>query len=76
MAAAKDVLLVFDGLKGVADIYLNNVYLGFTADQFLRYEYPVSAALLPSGDQHLTVVFPPFNDTRNANARFMACSGG
>jgi beta-mannosidase len=73
--AAPSVQLVFDGIKMAADISLNGVYLGFANDQFLRYTFDATAALKPAGNV-LTVTFTTSSDPRNAQARYMACSGG
>jgi hypothetical protein len=59
----------------VSEAYLNGVFLGFTADQFLRYSFDVSSALKATGNV-LTVVFTQFNDPRNSEERWMSCSGG
>ena len=68
--------LVFDSVKMGAHITLNGVYLGAAADQFLRFRFDVSALLLPPPrTNQLDVTFPPSNDTINAEARWMACSG-
>ena len=73
--AAAAVSLVFDSVKMVADISLNGHVLGFTADQFLRYTFPVKAFLKPAGNV-LTVTFTTSGDARNNDGRYMACSGG
>jgi hypothetical protein len=67
--------LVFEGNKMVSEAYLNGVYLGFTADQFLRYTFDVTSALKATGNT-LAVVFTQFSDARNTEERWMACSGG
>lgn len=75
VAAGKDIWIVFDGIKMAADISLNGVYLGFVNDQFLRYNWPVTSSIKPTGNQ-LTVTFTDSTDPRNAEARFMGCTGG
>ena len=79
-AEAEEMLLVFDGIKMGANIYVNGVQLGTATDQFLRYSFPLvaSGALLDNGagasTKHtLTVSFDP---AINTDGRFMACSGG
>ena len=67
--------LVFQGLKHVADVALNGQYLGYAADQFLRYTWDVSGVVRP-GVNTLTVTFPTFSDPRNCEQRWMSCSGG
>ncbi len=77
LAAAAEVLLVLDGVKMASGVWLNSHYLGTTANQFVRWNYTVAALLLPPGQQNtLSIVFPPATDAANAQARFMACSGG
>ena len=75
LSAQQEVDLVFDSIKLVAEVYLNGNYIGYTADQFLRYSFPVMKLLKPSGNT-LKVLFTPANDPRGAAGRFMACSGG
>lgn len=58
-----------------AEVWLNGVYLGYTADQFLRYSYPAVQYLKPTGNT-LVVSFPTSGDQRNIEGRWMACSGG
>jgi beta-galactosidase/beta-glucuronidase len=76
VAAAAQILLVFDGVKMVSDIALNGVSLGYTADQFLRYSFDVTAAAKRAGSNTLTVSFPTGADPRNVEQRWMSCSGG
>ena len=65
-----------DGVKMGSWVYLNGIFLGETADQFLRYKFPVTSHLSASGQPNkLELVFPPSNHTLNAEARWMACSG-
>lgn len=75
VAAAAQVLLVLDGVKMVSDVALNGVALGYTADQFLRYEFDATAAVHRAGPNTLTVSFPTGADARNAEQRWMSCSG-
>lgn len=65
-------LLVFDGVKMGAEIKLNGVTLGVTADQFLRYVFPVSGVLKPTGNT-LEVAFSRGIDV---HGRYMGCTGG
>ncbi len=82
LAVAAAVLLVFDGVKMAADVYVNGVLVSGAglADQHLRYDFDVTSQLqrLPSGARNnVTVHIPlPSNDTRNDEGRFAACSGG
>jgi len=75
---AAHTLLVFDGVKMAADVYLNGALVGSTDNQFRRYYWPVTSALRrdAGAKQELAVVFPRFADARNAGARWAACSGG
>ena len=58
MHGAAETLLVFDGVRMGASVALNGHPLGNITDQFLRYEYQVSAQLLPPGKENtLTVTF-------------------
>jgi hypothetical protein len=74
--ATPTVLLVLDGVKMAADIALNGVALGYTANQFLRYSYDVTALLAAGGSggqpgNTLTIAFR-VNDSRNdPEDRFM-----
>lgn len=72
LAAGGEILLVLDGVKMAAEVFLNGVSLGVTANQFLRMTVPVSA-LLKDGDgaNTLAVVFVPSQNPVNNNARFM-----
>lgn len=72
-----NLLLVIDGIKMVADITINNHYLGYTNDQFLRYTYEISNYLYtsPTVLNTLTVTFYPSKDPRNNENRFMAATG-
>ena len=66
--------LVFDSIKMGAFVWLNGVFLGAAADQFLRYNFDVTAILKATGNE-LSVTFPPSNNTINDEARWIACSG-
>ena len=74
MLAAPARWLVFDSIKMGAFVWLNGVYLGAAADQFLRYNFDVTA-ILKATDNELSVTFPPSNNTINDEARWIACSG-
>lgn len=77
LSSAKEAWLVFEGIKMAADIFLNGRSLGFTADQFLRYTFPVgSNGVLRAKGNVLTVSFTTSVDIRNSEARWSACSGG
>jgi beta-galactosidase/beta-glucuronidase len=72
---AAQYLLVFEGIKMVADVSLNGNVLGYTQDQFLRYVFDATAALNNggAGAQKLIVSFPTGADQRNAEQRWMSC---
>lgn len=69
----EDVVLVFDGIKMGANIYINNDWLGQTTDQFLRYSFPLDAQNLKRKQNSLRV---RFDSSILTQGRFMACSGG
>lgn len=71
-----EVLLVLEGVKMAAEIFLNGVSLGVSQNQFLRFTTPVAKLLAPTQLNVLAVVFMQYADKANADARFMACSGG
>jgi len=77
---APSALLVLDGVKMAADVFLNGAPLSGAGvvDQHLRYEFEVGALLARGGaSNNLTISFPdPRGDARNDEGRFMACSGG
>eukprot|EP00117_Sycon_ciliatum_P046191 scpid34575/ scgid33108/ Beta-mannosidase; Lysosomal beta A mannosidase; Mannanase len=74
-----DILLVFDGIKMGAHIYLNGYPLGTAVDQFLRYKFSLGQAVYNKqlqvfqGNNSLVVSFDSTIDTAG---RFMACTGG
>jgi beta-galactosidase/beta-glucuronidase len=71
---AAEQILVFDGIKMGARISVNGKLIGTAADQFLRYEFPLSSSgLLRAGANTLTVAFDPSIDV---GGRFMSCTGG
>lgn len=73
------VLLVLDGVKMGAHVFLNGKILSDVPNQFLRYSFDVTTLLLSSANNTLSIVFPQIvnNSTGiNTEGRFMACSGG
>ena len=64
--------LVFEGIKMGASISFNGHLLGTAVDQFLRYEFDVTA-YVKNGEQKILVEFDP---SIPVDGRFMACSGG
>lgn len=68
--------LVFESLKLVADVSLNGHYLGFAADQFLRYSFPVQQYLDPTGVNTLAVTIQPGADKRLDEGRVTGAGGG
>ena len=74
--ASPSVLLVLDGVKMAADVYLNGVHLGGLADQHLRYEFEIIHMLRTTAN-NITIHIPlPSHDVRNDEGRYAACSGG
>ena len=80
MGAVDTVMLVLDGVKMGAWVYLNDHYLGAVADQFLRYRYTVTDVVnkqdgsstsntTTTSTNVLKLVFPPSNHTLNTEAR-------
>lgn len=70
-------LLVLDGTKMVADVFLNGAPLGYVDNAFLRFVFDVTSLLVRGGRPNvLTVAFTTSNDTRNKPGRWSACSGG
>lgn len=70
------MLLVFDGIKMGGSITLNGVSLGMAVDQYLRYEYPITASgakLLPGDNANSVSV--SFDSSTLVQGRFMACTG-
>jgi beta-mannosidase len=65
-------LLVFDGLKMGAKIYLNGQLVGTATNQFVRYVFLASHLLKPTNNT-LEIVFAR---TINTYGRYMGCSGG
>ena len=79
------VALVLDSVKMAADAALNGIALPSAttysaadacANQFVRLNATLPAALLRTTGNVLTVRFPPSTDPRNNCGRFMACTGG
>ena len=77
---APSALLVLDGVKMAADVFLNGVLLSGAGvvDQHLRYEFEVGALLARAGAvNNLTIALAaPSSDVRNDAGRYMASSGG
>lgn len=76
LVSGGDQVLVFEGIKMVADIALNGQPLFYASDQFLRYDVPVTGILKAGQVNTLTVTFPQYSDDRNSEERWMSCSGG
>eukprot|EP01050_Picozoa_sp_SAG11_P009946 SAG11_NODE_972_length_6340_cov_3.043423_7_plen_340_part_00 len=81
VAAGGTVLLVFDGIKMGAEVKMNGKLLTpkgqpGVADQFLRYEFPLTSAELnvaADGSNELSVAFVTAID---CHGRWMSCTGG
>ena len=82
LAAAASALLVLDGVKMAADVFVNGAPVSGAGvvDQHLRYEFEIGHLLVRDGgasSNNLSIVFPfPSADARNDEGRFQACSGG
>lgn len=74
VAGSTDVLLVLDGVKMGARVFLNNQLLGTVSDQFLRYSFSAKSALKPAGQTNQLAV--EFDESIAVDGRYMACSGG
>ena len=74
-AASPATLLVFDGIKMGANIYVNGKLVGAAMDQFLRYKFEIggSSGFGVEGSNDLVVSFDP---ALTVDGRFMACTGG
>lgn len=68
--------LVLESVKLVGDVYVNGVYLGFVADQFLRYSFPVQSLLSPAGLNSLSIVISNSTDPRLTEGRITGAGGG
>ena len=66
-------MLVFDGIKMGAEISVNGAVLGQALDQFVRYTYTLTPAMLKAGSLNISVKFDP---SITVKGRFMACTGG
>jgi|LauGreDrversion4_1035100.scaffolds.fasta_scaffold247047_1 beta-mannosidase len=75
-SSSATVWIVFDGIKMVSDVSLNGIALGYTQDQFLRYSFDITSAIIKGGVNTLVVSFSTGKDQRNSEQRWMSCSGG
>eukprot|EP01050_Picozoa_sp_SAG11_P037603 SAG11_NODE_14914_length_595_cov_1.137097_1_plen_150_part_00 len=74
VGSGEGAVIVFDSIKMGARVSVNGVQLGTVSDQFSRYIFPLSQALVDGAAEHnVTVAFDASIDTQG---RFMACSGG
>lgn len=74
-AASGQSLLVFDGIKMGANVFVNGKKVGTVVDQFLRYVFPLDgSSSVRAGSNSLVVSFDPSIGTDGG--RFMACTGG
>ena len=65
VTASLRTMLIFDGIKSGASLWLNGHWLGDATSQFLRYTYDISAMVrIPAtADNELRVVFPALQET-------------
>lgn len=68
-----EIVLVLDGVKMGASIFVNGEYLGNVADQFLRYRFVLDVDTLKADSNVLLIKFDPSID---CETRWMACTGG
>ena len=54
--------LVFEGIDTIADIYLNDFYLGRTENMFLRYEFDVSTILQEGKNTLKVILYSPIKE--------------
>lgn len=53
--ADERLLLRFDGIDTIADIYLNDVHLGRTENMFIEHEFDITEAVISGGENRLAV---------------------
>lgn len=75
-AGTSTTLLVFDGIKMGAHVYVNGQWLGDAVDQFLRYQFDLSAAAAVLRADGANTVVVSFDPSLTVDGRFMACTGG
>ena len=76
-APGDEVLLVLESAQMVADVALNGQWLGFCADQFLRYNFSVAQLLKqPPALNTLSVAFNVSSDPRGREGRINGALGG
>ena len=74
--AAAGSFLVLESAKMVADVSLNDAYLGFVANQYVRYSFPVQQLLKPAGLNSLQLTFHRGSDPRLVEGRITGAGGG
>jgi hypothetical protein len=73
--AGGEHVLVFDGVKMGASVKLNGHAIGTITDQFLRYRFPVTSAMLTAGG--INTLNVSFGDRSiQTDGRWMPCSRG
>jgi hypothetical protein len=73
-SAGSSSLLVFEGIKMGAKVFLNGELLGNASDQHRRYVFPVSKLLKSTATNQVAVIFD--NTIDMSDGRYMSCSGG
>ena len=58
---SKSVLLVFEGIDTLGDIFLNGKLVGHVDNMFRKYVFEVADYLL-DGENEIKVVFPPYDE--------------
>ncbi len=67
--SSEEVLLRFDGIDTVADIYLNGEWLAYVENMHRVWEFPVKALLRETGNELRVVLHSPTKFIREANEK-------
>ncbi len=67
--ACEEVFLHFDGIDTVADVYLNDAWLGHTENMHRTWEFPVGSLLRKEGNELRVVLHSPAKFIRQANEK-------
>ncbi len=66
---SEEILLHFDGIDTVADIFLNGALLGHVENMHRTWEFPVKAFLRPQGNELKVVLYSPTKFIKEANKK-------
>ena len=75
-SSSDEILLVLESIQMVADISLNERYLGYCNDQFLRFNFSIGPYLNLIGDNQLVIIFNVSSDPRLVEGRINGALGG